>query len=939
MITKNEEEFLSKSLTSVKELVCEIIIVDTGSTDRTIEIAESFGARIFQHAWEDDFSKHRNQSISYATGEWILVMDADEVIATRDLDRIKGVLDTVHADGFFFTLRNYESTFNLANLILNPGDYEEGAGFPGFIGCDLIRLFKNDPLIFFTGQVHETVAQAIVQSKKITFNTGIPIHHYGKVRGDRIKRKQDSYLALGMKRLDENPHDPMAYKGLSDQLLELGSPQEALEIADRGLAVFPEMLELRFNRGLSLDRLGSEEEAEQEYLWVITRQPDHLGACHNLGQIYFRRNQFEKVVRLLNPAIEKGLKHPAVFTLLGRAFGATGDASKALENFERVRNLQPDYPEVNCHIAVIFLNNHQYNDALKALEREIENGGNLVAAYNLLGEMSLYWKDMESARNFFLKVLAIDPDNKIADAHIKAIQESPYQPNATGVMPIPSDLFTGERAMPLASNMDDSIMCEHWARYRRVASMTRGLTFDIACGSGYGSDYLAATGARKGVKVIGGDLSKESIAYCRAHYARPNMHFMVTDILDLPFLPASVDTLVSFETLEHVVEGERFLREVVRVLRVDGTLIVSSPLGGPVGNPFHHAFYQQGTFSSYLKQFFEDVSLSFQRGEQFFTDSHSPGYAPTFTGEYAFAVCRRPKRIETGLTSIIILTHNQWDQTRECLESIKRHTPEPHEIIIVDNGSTDETRTRLKSCIGTQSNLRVVINHNNRGFATGNNQGLTLARGEYVLLLNNDTVVTPGWLKGMQAVLQHNPQIGIVGPMSNYVSGPQLVPDTSYRNLSELDRYAMQWAAEHTMQIASVSRIVGFCLLAHRSVFNRIGGLDERYGSGNFEDDDLCIRAALVGYKGCIAQDVFIHHTGSQTFKGANIDYRQSILHNWNLFKTKWGIPADIPIEKGYCITIKATDSSIFYVPLPDLSLDHRPKIDLHWWEETSTTG
>jgi hypothetical protein len=84
---------------------------------------------------------------------------------------------------------------------------------------------------------------------------------------------------------------------------------------------------------------------------------------------------------------------------------------------------------------------------------------------------------------------------------------------------------------------------------------------------------------------------------------------------------------------------------------------------------------------------------------------------------------------------------------------------------------------------------------------------------------------------------------------------------------------------------------------------------------------------------------VFIHHTGSQTFKGANIDYRQSMLHNWNLFKTKWGIPAGTPIEKGYCITIKATDPSMYYVPLPDLSLDHRPTIDLHWWEETSTTG
>ena len=421
MITRNEEEFLSKCLTSVQELVHEIIIVDTGSTDRTIEIAESFGARIYQHAWEDDFSKHRNQSTSYATGDWILIMDADEVIATRDLDRIKGVLDTVRTDGFYFTLRNYESTLNLANMTLNPGDYAEGKGFPGFIGCDLIRLFRNEPLIYFTGQVHETVTQSIEQLKKTTFNTGIPIHHYGKVRGDRIKHKQGSYLALGMKRLDENPHDPMAYKGLSDQLLELGLPQEALDIADRGLAVFPYMLELRFNRGLSLDRLGRQEDAEKEYVWVITRQSDHLGACHNLGQIFFRRNQFEKVISLLNLGIERGLRHPAVFFLLGRAYGAIGDNGRAIENFAHVLELQANYPEVRCHMAVIFLNDQQFYEALKALEQEIEIGGNLVAVYNLLGEMSLFWKDMESARNFFLKVLTIDPDNPTAKNHLERI--------------------------------------------------------------------------------------------------------------------------------------------------------------------------------------------------------------------------------------------------------------------------------------------------------------------------------------------------------------------------------------------------------------------------------------------------------------------------------------------------------------------------------------
>lgn len=414
MITKNEEDVLSQCLESIKTLVGEILIVDTGSTDRTIDIAETFGAKIYQHPWEDDFSKHRNQSISYASGDWILIMDADEVIAKRDLDRIRKIIETVCADGFFFTLRNYERAANMANVALNPGDYEEGEDFPGFIGCDLIRLFRNDPAIYFTGQVHETVTQSIIQSNRITFNTGIPIHHYGKVRSDRIRGKQDSYLALGLKRLEQHPNDPMAYKGLSDQLLELEMVQDALDVACRGLRIFPEMVDLHFNRGLALDRQGIPEEAQKEYLWVLAKQPDHLGACHNLGQIWFRKHQWVNTIDILNRGIEKGISHPAVFFLLGRAFAATGDNRKALVNFERVRELQPNYPEVRCHIAVIFLNNNQHDRALKALEREIEIEGNLVAAYTLLGKMSLAWEDRESARNFFEKIITLEPDNPTA---------------------------------------------------------------------------------------------------------------------------------------------------------------------------------------------------------------------------------------------------------------------------------------------------------------------------------------------------------------------------------------------------------------------------------------------------------------------------------------------------------------------------------------------
>jgi glycosyltransferase involved in cell wall biosynthesis len=419
MITKDEEDFLSQCFDSVKNLVDEIIVVDTGSTDGTVDIAATYGAKIYQHPWEDDYSKHRNQSIAYAGGEWILVMDADEVIAPGDIDKIRSMLHSMEAEGFKFTLRNYENDYNLANLTTNPNDYEEGEGYPGFISQDLIRLFKNDPDIYFTGKVHETVTKSFQDSGKLVFNTGIPIHHYGKVRENRIHQKQQIYLKLGKDKVLKNPNDHIAYKGLADQYLELGMPDEALEVLNRGIALFPDMVELRFNRGLALDRLNRPEEAKIEYVWVLERKPDHLGACHNLAQIYFSEDQFKAVVELLTRGIDLGLCHPAVYFLLGRAYDAAGNWEKALAKFDRVLEMQPDFPDVNCYKAVIFLNRNMYDAALQALEREIEIGGNLAGAYTLLGQMSHELKDLESAAQFFQKVLTIKPDDPTAQNYLR----------------------------------------------------------------------------------------------------------------------------------------------------------------------------------------------------------------------------------------------------------------------------------------------------------------------------------------------------------------------------------------------------------------------------------------------------------------------------------------------------------------------------------------
>ncbi len=267
---------------------------------------------------------------------------------------------------------------------------------------------------------------------------------------------------------------------------------------------------------------------------------------------------------------------------------------------------------------------------------------------------------------------------------------------------------------------------------------------------------------------------------------------------------------------------------------------------------------------------------------------------------------------EDGLPfiSIVLLTFNQRDKTQDCLESIRRHTPELHEIIIIDNGSTDSTIEWLREVSACCENITVIENGTNRGFAAGCNQGIEAARGEYVLLLNNDVVVTKDWLGGLLECLHAAPDIGIVGPMTNNISGIQQVPEAHYSSLEELDTYAAGFRHRNRHRRIPYRRIVGFCMLFRKALPDEIGLLDEGFGTGNFEDDDFCLRAELAGYRNVIAGDVFIHHVGSASFRGNNLDYISSLTDNGKYFREKWSRPVTNESDAKRIVALKTLEKA-----------------------------
>jgi GT2 family glycosyltransferase/tetratricopeptide (TPR) repeat protein/2-polyprenyl-3-methyl-5-hydroxy-6-metoxy-1,4-benzoquinol methylase len=266
----------------------------------------------------------------------------------------------------------------------------------------------------------------------------------------------------------------------------------------------------------------------------------------------------------------------------------------------------------------------------------------------------------------------------------------------------------------------------------------------------------------------------------------------------------------------------------------------------------------------------------------------------TFRSKWEKADGLPPHTLDCGLTSIVILTHNQLEYTRQCVESVRRNTDHPYELVFVDNGSSDGTLDYLRPV----PNARVIANRENRGFPAAANQGVRAASGQQVLLLNNDCVVPSGWLGRLLRALYSDPKVGLVGPCSNCVSGEQQV-EAGYKDLGELDDFAEGWARVHDREWGDTDRLVGFCLLIRREVIDKVGLLDERFGTGCFEDDDYCLRALRAGYRAVLARDAFVHHYGGRTFVGAGVDFAGLMQKNAQLFREKWQAPvAGPPAER-----------------------------------------
>ncbi|MGP1406665.1 glycosyltransferase [Selenomonas sp.] len=249
-------------------------------------------------------------------------------------------------------------------------------------------------------------------------------------------------------------------------------------------------------------------------------------------------------------------------------------------------------------------------------------------------------------------------------------------------------------------------------------------------------------------------------------------------------------------------------------------------------------------------------------------------------------------------TSIIILSYNTLELLQLCIASIREFTEAgTYEIIVVENASKDGSIEWLKA----QTGLTCIYNEENQGFPGGCNQGLEIAAGTELLLLNSDTVVTKDWLKNLRFALYSSPKVGAVSCVTNHCSNNQRI-DVSYESIEAMLAFAADYNRSNPALWEKRTKLVGFCFLFKREVFERVGFLDVRFNPGNYEDDDYSLRILQAGYDLLLCRDTFIHHYGGASFEkklavrnAAEMKerYNAALMRNHKIFFEKWQAPED----------------------------------------------
>jgi glycosyltransferase involved in cell wall biosynthesis len=364
-IVKNEESTLSKCLSSAKKFVNEIVILDTGSTDKTVKVAQGYGAKVHHFEWCNDFSAARNEALKYVTGDWILVLDADETLAPEIIPQLREAIQ--------------REEYLLINLVRD----EIGAAQSPY--SMVSRLFRNHPDIKFSRPYHALVDDSvseILQKEphwQIGYIQGIAILHSG-YQQSQINRKNK--LVKAQAAMEEffanNPSDAYVCSKLGALYIDLGKIPQSIQLLSKGVSLSDEnyeiLYELYYHLGIAYSRLKNHQQAIAHYQAAI-KLPIYpilkLGAYNNLGNLLKEKGDLNGAKK----AYETILKIDPSFVIgyynLGMTYKAMGLFKEAIAAYVKAIDLNPEYAQAYQNLGVVLLKAGYVEDSLTAFKEAI----------------------------------------------------------------------------------------------------------------------------------------------------------------------------------------------------------------------------------------------------------------------------------------------------------------------------------------------------------------------------------------------------------------------------------------------------------------------------------------------------------------------------------------------------------------------------------------
>ncbi|MFT8352519.1 glycosyltransferase [Clostridium saccharoperbutylacetonicum] len=387
MIVKDEEEYLPRCLSSIKDIVDEIIIVDTGSSDKTVEIAKNFGAKVYYFKWNNDFSEARNESLKYATKDWILILDADDELNSESKETFKVLLNTEldeKAIYHFETLSYYGNSIDNDNIAINLNP----------------RLFKNNRGIHYEGKVHNQLIS--VEGDYNAVCKEIKIYHYGYIDKRIIsKDKRNRNISILNEQIKKTPNDGFVYFNLGNEYGALDDMDKALECYYKAYEKFTpntgysSLLILRiiianlklknYNKALEFVDIGSSHYPKCTDFYFYKSL-----IWHELDRPTLQIKALEKCIELGEPPSELkfifGTWSYRAYYELGNVYMNYKDYNTAYNNYVEALKLKPDYIEPLYNIADVL---KVQNVSLEEMKRIIEESfpENKKDYYNIIADL------------------------------------------------------------------------------------------------------------------------------------------------------------------------------------------------------------------------------------------------------------------------------------------------------------------------------------------------------------------------------------------------------------------------------------------------------------------------------------------------------------------------------------------------------------------------